>query len=53
LTKKDHLALVRQLHQDGAFEGKNAANYIGQILGISRATVYNYLKSEVSERDLP
>jgi predicted transcriptional regulator YheO len=53
LTKKGHLALVRQLHQDGAFEGKNAANYIGQILGISRATVYNYLKSEVSERDLP
>lgn len=45
LTKEDQSKLVRHLHRDGAFAGKNSAQYIGQILGISRATVYNYLKN--------
>lgn len=43
LTKEEQQELVRQLRQEGAFDGKNAAEYIGQILGLSRATVYNYL----------
>ena len=38
--------LILLLEKNGAFEGKNAANYVGRILGISRATVYNYLKGE-------
>lgn len=37
--------LVKRLHKEGAFEAKNAATYIGDILGLSRATVYNYLRS--------
>lgn len=36
--------LVQHLHESGAFNGRNAANYIAHILHVSRATVYNYLK---------
>lgn len=38
-------ALVEALYHEGAFKGKNAAGYVAKILGIGRATVYNYLKS--------
>ena len=38
--------IIDSLVQEGAFRGKNAANYIGRVLGISRATVYNYLKEK-------
>lgn len=44
LSREDKKEMIRSLAKDGAFEGKNAANYIGRVLGISRATVYNYLK---------
>ena len=45
MTKGEQAELVQLLQNQGAFEGKNAATYIGQILGVSRATVYNYLKN--------
>ncbi|QHA87235.1 helix-turn-helix transcriptional regulator [Serratia rhizosphaerae] len=38
-------ALVEALYHQGAFRGKNAAGYVAKILGIGRATVYNYLKN--------
>lgn len=44
LSREDKKEIINSLVADGAFEGKNAANYIGRVLGISRATVYNYLK---------
>lgn len=44
LSREDKKAIVAALAQEGAFNSKNAANYIGRVLGISRATVYNYLK---------
>lgn len=37
--------LVEALYHEGAFKGKNAAGYVAKILGIGRATVYNYLKN--------
>lgn len=37
--------LVEALYHHGAFRGKNAAGYVAKILGIGRATVYNYLKN--------
>ncbi|MBH1930789.1 PAS domain-containing protein [Serratia rubidaea] len=37
--------LVEALYHQGAFRGKNAAGYVAKILGIGRATVYNYLKN--------
>ncbi|MDP1836749.1 MAG: PhzF family phenazine biosynthesis isomerase [Chlamydiales bacterium] len=35
--------LVLELYQKGLFEYKDAANYIGEVIDTSRATVYNYL----------
>ncbi|MET7288039.1 PAS domain-containing protein [Streptomyces sp. NPDC005573] len=37
-------ALVRQLHQDGYFDSRDAAQAIADLLGVSRATVYNYTR---------
>ncbi|BDH06058.1 MULTISPECIES: helix-turn-helix transcriptional regulator [Streptomyces] len=36
--------LVRQVHQDGWFDSRDAAQTIADLLGVSRATVYNYTK---------
>lgn len=44
LTKEKKRDLIRALHQEGAFQAKNAAAYIADVLGISRATIYNYLR---------
>lgn len=44
ITKEQKQTLVRILHREGAFEAKNAASYAADILGISRATIYNYLR---------
>jgi predicted transcriptional regulator YheO len=38
--------LVMDLAGDGAFGGRNAAAYISRVLGLGRATVYNYLKKD-------
>ena len=44
LGKKEKKELVRALYKNGAFGAKNAANYIADILSLSRATIYNYLR---------
>ncbi len=44
LNKEKKKALVLALHKEGAFKAKNAANYIADVLDLSRATIYNYLK---------
>lgn len=36
--------LVRQLHRDGWFDSRDAAQTIADLLGVSRATVYNYTR---------
>ncbi len=38
--------LVHILHEAGAFKAKNAAAYVAEILGLSRATIYNYLSKK-------
>lgn len=40
--KKKHI--VQLLYQHGFFNYKNAVLFVADLLGISRATVYNYLK---------
>lgn len=40
-TKRE---LVRQLHGEGWFDSRDAAQTIADLLGVSRATVYNYTK---------
>ncbi|WEO99674.1 PAS domain-containing protein [Streptomyces sp. FXJ1.172] len=44
LSRADKKALVRQLHSDGYFHSRDAAQTIADLLGVSRATVYNYTK---------
>ena len=44
LSKDKKKALVLALHQEGAFKAKNAASYVADVLDLSRATIYNYLK---------
>jgi predicted transcriptional regulator YheO len=43
-SAKKHLIL--DLARDGALGGKNAATYIARVLGLGRATVYNYLRED-------
>jgi D-arginine utilization repressor len=44
LDKAEKQKLLFALQKEGAFETKNAPSYIADVLQISRATVYNYLK---------
>ncbi|MEU6772342.1 PAS domain-containing protein [Streptomyces sp. NPDC046759] len=44
LSRDDKKALVRQLQRDGYFDSRDAAQTIADLLGVSRATVYNYAK---------
>ncbi|MGW2741227.1 helix-turn-helix transcriptional regulator [Streptomyces sp. NPDC001450] len=44
LGREGKKALVRQLHGDGYFDSRDAAQTIADLLGVSRATVYNYTK---------
>ncbi|CAL9341416.1 transcriptional regulator [Streptomyces sp. NPDC057837] len=44
LCRADKQALVRQLHADGWFDQRDAARTIAGLLGVSRATVYNYVR---------
>ena len=46
LNKEEKQKLLFALQKEGAFETKNAASYIADVLQISRATVYNYLKEQ-------
>lgn len=43
LNRTEKKALIDHLHKLGAFTAKNAALYIAQVIGVSRATIYNYL----------
>ncbi|MFD7284140.1 transcriptional regulator [Streptomyces sp. NPDC059862] len=44
LGREDKKELVRQLQRDGYFDSRDAAQIIADLLGVSRATVYNYAK---------
>ncbi len=43
LTREARTELVRALEAAGGFRGKNAAAYVANVLGVSRATVYSDL----------
>jgi D-arginine utilization repressor len=46
MSRTQKQQLVTDLAGDGAFGGRNAAAYISRVLGLGRATVYNYLKKD-------
>lgn len=44
LTRKEKKELIQFLYRKGIFNYKNAAPFVAELLGISRASLYNYLK---------
>lgn len=46
IDKEEKRKILIELWKEGAFETKNAASYVADVLQISRATVYNYLKDK-------
>lgn len=46
LSKEKKQELIKALHREGAFKAKNAATYVADVLDLSRATIYNYLRTE-------
>lgn len=44
LNTKQKKELVKKLYDQQAFEEKNAADYIADVLDMGRATVFNYLR---------
>jgi predicted transcriptional regulator YheO len=44
LSKEKKQDLIKALYHEGAFKAKNAAIYVADVLDLSRATVYNYLR---------
>lgn len=45
LSKEKKRELVKALLREGAFTAKHAAKYVADVLDLSRATIYNYLRS--------
>ncbi|MFT3742449.1 MAG: PAS domain-containing protein [Gammaproteobacteria bacterium] len=46
LNRTEKRRLISHLHEIGAFNAKNAALYIAQVIRVSKATIYNYLSQE-------
>ncbi len=51
LNRTGKRSLVQALHASGAFEGRNAADYIARVLGMGRATIFNHLREIRGEGD--
>lgn len=51
LNRNQKRDLIEALSNNGAFSGKNAANYIARILNMSRATIYNHLKRQKAQSE--
>jgi len=44
LSREQKRSLIQHLYAKGIFNFKNAASFVSDILGISRASLYNYMK---------
>ncbi|NML34769.1 helix-turn-helix transcriptional regulator [Paraburkholderia antibiotica] len=44
LTRDHRREIVAALWEEGAFHGKSAANYVANVLGMGRATVYQHIR---------
>lgn len=45
LGMKDKRVLIEALYAEGAFDGRNAADYVANVLNMGRATVYKWVKA--------
>ncbi len=52
MNKEEKVALVKNLENQGAFQLKGAVDQIAHAMGVSRYTVYNYLKEARSKQIL-
>ena len=52
MEKEDKLVIVRRLDEKGVFLVKGAIDYVANILGVSRYTIYNYLDEVRSSPNL-
>ncbi len=50
LSREHKRQLVHVLYEQGAFNGKSAANYVANVLDMGRATVFKHLK-EIKEKN--
>ena len=44
MTKEDRIKLVQQLNKYGAFQIKDSISHVSMRMGVSKYTIYNYLK---------
>lgn len=51
LTFEEKKEIIQTLYQMGAFKGRNASDYVAQVLEMGRATVFKYLKQWKSKND--
>lgn len=50
LNRDDKIDLIRRLDEKGVFQVKKMAPFVADQLGVSRATIYNYLREGRSEK---
>jgi len=50
LSREDKIDLVRQLADKGVFQVKKMVPFVADQLGLSRATIYNYLREARSDK---
>jgi predicted transcriptional regulator YheO len=51
MTREDKIDLVARLNSKGIFQFKRGVPLVADLLGLSRATVYNYLRSPKQSRE--
>ncbi|WP_448144864.1 helix-turn-helix domain-containing protein [Pseudomonas silesiensis] len=44
LTSEELITLIGEMDKSGVFEMRNSINYVCELLTLSRATVYKYLR---------
>jgi predicted transcriptional regulator YheO len=52
MTTDEKIKLVKELLDNGLFQIKGGVDQVAHLLGITRFTVYNYLKKIEAERRL-
>lgn len=51
MNREEKVELIGRLVEKGVFQVKKAVPILADQLGLSRATVYNYLRDALGERD--
>ena len=49
MCRKERIDAVRMLERYGAFRLKGSVEYVASILGVTRFTIYNYLKENIKD----